>query len=79
MVEQDGVKIYILHLRDLEFINSQVIGCLAGVYSDLHGKGKKLCLAECNDHILDILNLVGFTNLSEHYENLKEAIDTADI
>jgi anti-anti-sigma factor len=79
LLGKEGVSIFIFHLRDLQFINSMVIGYFAGVYSDLHGKGKKLVLAEGNEHILDILTLVGFTNLVEHYESLKEAIESVDL
>ncbi len=79
LLETAGVSTFIFHLRDLQFINSMVIGYFAGVYSDLHGKSKKLVLAEGNEHILDILTLVGFTNLVEHFDSLKEAIDSIEI
>ena len=78
LLEKEGVETFVLHLRDLQFINSMVIGYFAGVFSDLHAKGKKLVLAEGNAHILDILTLVGFTNLVKHFPTLKEAIEKAE-
>ncbi|MBI5414827.1 STAS domain-containing protein [Candidatus Peregrinibacteria bacterium] len=77
LLETQGIEEYVLHLRDLQFINSMVIGYFAGVFSDLHAKGKKLVIAEGNSHILDILTLVGFTNLVKHYPTLQEAIEKA--
>src|SRR5688572_6936175 len=56
------VKTFIFHFRDLSFMNSLAIGYFAGVYSDLKARGIKMILAEMNDHINDILTLVGFTN-----------------
>jgi anti-anti-sigma factor len=76
---EDVADFYILHLRDLEFINSTVIGYLADMYTKLGEKNKKIILAEGNDHILDILDLVGFLNLVEHYSSLKEAITSTEL
>jgi len=73
------VKYYIFHLRKLDFINSMVIGYLADVYSQLGKQGKKLILSEGNSHILDILDLVGFTNLVDHYDSLRDAISSIDL
>ncbi len=79
LLEEEEVETYIMHIRDLQFINSMVIGYFAGMYSELREKNKKLMLAEGNEHILDILTLVGFTNLVEHHESLKEAIESLDL
>jgi anti-anti-sigma factor len=73
------VKYYIFHLRRLDFINSMVIGYLADVYSKMAQNGEKMILSEGNAHILDILDLVGFTNLVEHFDALKDAISSTDL
>ncbi len=73
------VKYYIFHLRKLDFINSMIIGYLADVYSQMGQNGKKLILSEGNPHILDILDLVGFTNLVDHYDSLRDAISSVDL
>lgn len=74
-----GVKYYILHLQKLDFINSMIIGYLADLYTKLGKNGQKLVLSEGNTHILDILDLVGFTNLVEHHESLRDAIASTDL
>ncbi len=74
-----GVTAVIFHLEDLQFINSKVIQYFAEFYTDLHENGKKMILSEGNDHILDILNLVGFTSLVEHFTDLDEAIKSINL
>jgi anti-anti-sigma factor len=74
----EGVSIFIFYLRDLEFINSMVIGYLAGVFSKLRNEDKKMILAEGNEKILDIFELVGFLNLTEYHETLEQAIDSLE-
>ena len=73
------VSYYIFHLKKLDFINSMVIGYLADIYSQMGKQGKKLILSEGNSHILDILDLVGFTNLVDHYDSLRDAISSIDL
>lgn len=70
---------FVLHLRDLEFINSTVIGYFADMYTRLSQSGKKIILAEGNQHILDILDLVGFLSLVEHYPSLRDAISSTEL
>ncbi len=72
-------KYFIFHLRDLEFINSTVIGYFADMYTRLSQEDKKIILSEGNQHILDILDLVGFLSLVEHYSSLREAIESTDL
>ncbi len=73
------VRYFIFHLRKLDFINSMVIGYLADLYSQMAKNGQKMILSEGNSHILDILDLVGFTNLVEHFDSLRDAISSIDL
>jgi len=67
-----------LHIENLEFINSMVIGYLAGVFSDLRNQDKRMILAEGNSQILDILELVGFLELVEYHETLEDAVNALE-
>ncbi len=78
-LQTKDVKTFIFFLRDLEFINSMVVGFLAEVFSTLNQDGKKMVLAESNDTILDILEVVGFLNLVEYHPTIQEAIDSLDV
>jgi anti-anti-sigma factor len=69
----------ILHLKDLEFINSVVIQFLASVHFELEAAGRKLVIAEASSHITDILKLVGLLNVLEHFPTLPEALRSLDI
>ncbi|MCT4592633.1 MAG: STAS domain-containing protein [Candidatus Gracilibacteria bacterium] len=77
-LKNQNIDTFILFLRDLEFINSMVVGYLAEVFSNLNQENRKLILAEGNDQILDILELVGFLNLAEYHNTIQEAIDSLD-
>lgn len=77
-IQISDIDAFVFFLRDLEFINSMVIGYLAEVFSKLRQVEKKMILAEGNEKILDILELVGFLNLAEHHSNIDEAINSLD-
>ena len=72
------IKVFIFLIKDLEFINSTVIGYFAQIFSNLKGEGKKMIFADGNEKILDIFELVGFFNLTEHHDNLEAAIDSLE-
>ncbi len=69
-------NIIILNIKDLYYINSKVIGYFAALYSDLNKSNKKLVFAEGNPQIMDIISLVGLTNIIEYYETESEAINS---
>lgn len=77
-IQTPEVNTFVFFLRDLEFINSMVIGYLAEVFSKLRQVDKKMILAEGNEKILDILELVGFLNLAEHHTNIDDALNSLD-
>lgn len=65
----------VLNFKELDFLNSKVIGYIASYYSKLHDLDKRLIIIEANETILDILSLVGLTNIIDYYPNLKEAVE----
>lgn len=74
ILETENVKAFVFEASNLEFINSGTIGYFAGVYSDLQQQDKKMVIANPNDHIREILDLVGFTNLVECFPTIEEAV-----
>lgn len=78
LVVHDGVKALIFNFKDLEFINSRVIGYLLSVYSSMAESDKRMAIVESNDQIMSILSLVGLTTLIGHYGNLPEALEVLE-
>jgi stage II sporulation protein AA (anti-sigma F factor antagonist) len=77
LAEEKNCLIIILNLKDLTYINSKVIGYLASYYSKLTDLGKKMIFCEANPNIMDILSLVGLTNIVEYFEIQSEAINAS--
>ena len=78
LVAHDDVKVLIFNFKDLEFINSRVIGYLLSVYSTMAERDKRMAIVESNDQIMSILSLVGLTTLIGHYGNLPEALEVME-
>ncbi len=53
----------VFNLRELEFINSKVIGYLAATRGQLSEGNQKMIFIEANSNIFDILELVGLTQI----------------
>ncbi len=63
----------IFDLTGLEYMNSKSIGYLTDWYSKISGRGGKVLLAAARENILDILQVVGLTQLISAYATLDEA------
>lgn len=63
----------VFDLTGLEYMNSKSIGYLTDWYSKVSGTGGKVVLAAPRDNILDILQVVGLTQLVSIYASLDEA------
>jgi len=63
-----------LHLADLEFINSKVIGYLAATHGRLGETNQKMIFVAPNQNILDILELVGLTQIVPTHETEEDAL-----
>lgn len=57
----------------LEYMNSKSIGYLTDWYSKISANGGKTVIAGARDNILDILQVVGLTQLVTAYTTLDEA------
>jgi len=60
-------------LAGLEFINSKVIGYLAETHGKLTEADQVMLFANANQNILDIIELVGLTQIVPTFERLEQA------
>lgn len=78
IIVNDTMQVLIFNFKELEFINSRVIGYLLTVYSSMAEADKRLAIVESNDQIMSILSLVGLTTLISHYGRLDEALEVME-
>lgn len=84
-VDEEAKKIYevievagaglslIFDFSDLEYMNSKSIGYLTDWYSKVSSSGGKLVVAQAKSNIIDILQVVGLTQLVTTYPSVEEA------
>ncbi len=84
-VDEEAKKIYalleqvpqglniIFDFSGLEYMNSKSIGYLTDWYSKVSGSGGMAVIAGARDNIVDILQVVGLTQLINAYPTLEEA------
>lgn len=84
-VDEEAKKIYdlieqnpkglslILDFTDLEYMNSKSIGYLTDWYGKVYENGGKVVIAQAKPNILDILEVVGLTQLIKNYPSIEEA------
>ena len=63
----------IFDFAGLEYMNSKSIGYLTDWYSKVSSGGGKVLIASARDNIIDILQVVGLTQLINSYATLEEA------
>ena len=63
----------IFNLEGLEYMNSKSIGYMTDWYSKVSGSGGKIVIAAARENILDLLQVVGLTQLVTAYATLEEA------
>lgn len=73
VVEEMAEPNIILDFSDLEYMNSKSIGYVTDWYSKVMAKNGKLTIARPRVNILDILKVVGITQIVTVYDNLEEA------
>lgn len=74
IIEQNPQNLsLLLDLQNLEYMNSKSIGYLTDWYGKISEKNGKIVIANARANILDILNVVGLTQLIPCYSNLDEA------
>lgn len=84
-VDEEAKKIYaliesagpslnlIFEFSGLEYMNSKSIGYLTDWYSKISANAGKVVIAGARENILDILQVVGLTQLINAYPSLEEA------
>lgn len=83
-VDEEAKKIYsilestpslnlIFDFSGLEYMNSKSIGYLTDWYSKVSASGGKIVISQARENILDILQVVGLTQLINAYASLEEA------
>lgn len=63
----------IFDFAELEYMNSKSIGYLTDWYGRVTGKNGKIVVAQARENIMDILQVVGLTQLINCYPSLEEA------
>lgn len=63
----------ILDLSELTYLNSKAIGYLTDWHLKMSENGSEILLLKARENILDILNVVGLTQIVKNYINLEEA------
>jgi anti-anti-sigma factor len=83
-VDEEAKKIYkaieemptpnmLLDFEGLTYINSKAIGYLTDWYSRVAAKNGKIAIVRPQANILDILKVVGITQIISIYDNMEEA------
>lgn len=74
LIEQFPSKLYLLFdFEELEYMNSKSIGYLTDWYGKISEGNGKIVIAKTRSNILDILQVVGLTQLINCYATLDEA------
>jgi stage II sporulation protein AA (anti-sigma F factor antagonist) len=63
----------IFDFSELDYLNSKAIGYLTDWYGKISVEGGKICIAMAKENIVDILQVVGLTQLITCYVTLDEA------
>lgn len=71
--ESDGKVIVIFDLSDLSYLNSKSIGYITDWFNKAMESGGKIIVAAPRENVLDILKVVGLTNIIEVHMTLEEA------
>lgn len=84
-VDEEAKKIYqiidgsgdgftlLLEFSELEYMNSKAVGYLTDWYTKLSDKSGKILIVQPKENILDILQVVGLTQLIQTYPTMDEA------
>ena len=64
----------IFDFTKLEFINSKGIGYLVSVHTHLSKDGRTMVMAGAAEAVMDVLSLVGLTNIIPYHKTLEEAL-----
>jgi anti-anti-sigma factor len=72
LVEKMTQKYLVYDFTSLNFINSESIGYLSTTYYRVSTNDKILVIVGASDHVLDVLNVIGITNLLKIYQKYEQ-------
>lgn len=75
LIADTNVLKYIFDLTKLEFINSKGIGYIVSVHTHLTKDGRSMMIANATQEVMDVISLVGLTNIIPYHATLDEAMD----
>ncbi len=64
-------KYLIFDCEQLQFINSEGIGFLVGLYTHVKNKGGIFCLVKARDHVRDVFEALGLWNIIQHPDSIE--------
>jgi anti-anti-sigma factor len=74
LIEENPANLnLIFDFEELEYMNSKSIGYLTDWYGKVYENGGKIVIAKTRPNILDILQVVGLTQLIKTYATIDEA------
>ncbi len=74
LLEKEGAGVsLVFDLAGLTYMNSKSIGYLTDWYTKVNDAGGRLVICAAQENVLDVLTVVGITNLVQHYPNVDEA------
>ena len=74
LVEEERIQI-IVNLTDLQYISSAGLGVFMGFIEDIRSREGDIKLAEPNEKVFRVFDLLGFQVLYEIFEKESDAID----
>ncbi len=74
ILNDTAVKTLIFHLKDLDFINSKGIGYLVSVHTHMAKDKRRLMVAQAQEAVMDVMNLIGLTSIIPYHATLEEAL-----
>ena len=74
LLADTNVHQLIFDFTNLKFINSKGIGYLVSVHTHLTKNGRSLIMAAAAESVMDVISLVGLTNIIPYYATLEEAL-----
>lgn len=69
----DKKMILIFDLSNLTYLNSKSIGYITDWYNKAIETGGKIFIASAHDNVMDVLRVVGLTNIIEFHLTIEEA------
>lgn len=76
LLNDTSVTQLIFDFGKLEFINSKGIGYLVSVQTHLAKDGRSMAIAAAPEPVMDVISLVGLTNIIPYHNTLEEALSS---